>query len=121
VDGEAAVEHLEGVRTLTEDRLVRGRIALELAPALIYTGRAGARPAVAHSQHEHAKLLQAQGEPQQARQQLGQALAAYRDLEMESWVRHAQALDQVLGSQKQTSRAIRGKRPEIPDNGSRPV
>jgi hypothetical protein len=55
----------------------------------------GARPWLAHAQHELAAMLLARGsagDSERARALLGDAVAAYRDLGMNSWGRRAQAL-----------------------------
>ncbi len=54
--------------------------------------RSGARPWTAHARHDYARMLIARGDHQNARQQLAQALATYRELGMDPWADNALAL-----------------------------
>jgi DNA-binding SARP family transcriptional activator len=54
--------------------------------------RSGARPWTAHARHDYARMLIARGDHHNARQQLMQALATYRELEMHDWADNALAL-----------------------------
>jgi hypothetical protein len=57
--------------------------------------RIGARPLVAHTQHDYARMLLQRDQPgdrEQARALIAEALATYRELGMESWARAAAAL-----------------------------
>jgi DNA-binding SARP family transcriptional activator len=62
--------------------------------ALEMNARMGTRPWVAHTQHDHARMLLARGDSSdlpRAKQLLSNALETYRELEMEPWVRRAEA------------------------------
>ena len=54
--------------------------------------RMGARPWLAHTQHDHARMLDARGGPrsQAGRRAVAAALATYRELGMESYAREAE-------------------------------
>ena len=57
--------------------------------------RMGARPWLAHTQDDYARMLRARDEPrdrERARQLLAEAVSTYRALGMESWARAATAL-----------------------------
>jgi len=54
--------------------------------------RSGARPWTAHARHDYARMLIARGDHQNARQQLAQALATYRELQMDRWADNALAV-----------------------------
>ena len=48
---------------------------------------------IAHTRHDYARVLTAHGDHQKAQQQLAQALATYRELQMSSWVDRALRLE----------------------------
>ena len=54
--------------------------------------RMGARPWLAHAQHDLAAMLIARGKPERARPHLEEALKAYRELGMDTWAARASAL-----------------------------
>jgi tetratricopeptide (TPR) repeat protein len=54
--------------------------------------RMGARPWLAHAQHDLAAMLVARGDPERARPHLDAALESYRELGMETWAARASAL-----------------------------
>lgn len=67
--------------------------------AIQLNARMGARPWLAHSRHDFARMLIARGRPehrQRAQTLLGQALHDYRELAMRSWADDAAALQQSL-------------------------
>jgi DNA-binding SARP family transcriptional activator/tetratricopeptide (TPR) repeat protein len=63
-----------------------------LNAALDVERRMGARPWLAHAQHDLAAVLIARGEPDRARPHLDDALKTYRELGMETWAARASAL-----------------------------
>ena len=52
----------------------------------------GARPWLAHAQHDLVAMLLARGDPDRARAHLDDALKAYGELGMETWATRASAL-----------------------------
>ena len=57
-------------------------------------GRIGARPLLAHSQHDYARMLLARGRPgdeARARELLADAAASFRELGMDGWAEAALA------------------------------
>jgi hypothetical protein len=55
-------------------------------------GRIGARPLLAHTQHDYARMLSARGRPGdegRARELLAEAAASFRDLGMDGWAEQA--------------------------------
>jgi tetratricopeptide (TPR) repeat protein len=65
------------------------RAARQFEAAIELNERMGARPWVAHTRHDYAGMLTACGDHQEAQQQLEQALATYRELQMGAWVDRA--------------------------------
>lgn len=62
--------------------------------AITVNNQIGARPWVAHTQHDHARMLIQRGEAshmERARELLSAALDTYRELEMKPWVQRAEA------------------------------
>jgi tetratricopeptide (TPR) repeat protein len=66
--------------------------ARHLEAAIQLNQRSGARPWTAHARHDYARMLIACGDHRHARQQLAQALAAYRELGVHYWADNALAL-----------------------------
>jgi DNA-binding SARP family transcriptional activator len=67
--------------------------------ALHMNARMGARPWVAHTQHDHARMLldrDAAGDRARGTELIGEALATYRELGMQSWAEKASELEQTL-------------------------
>jgi hypothetical protein len=63
--------------------------------ALTHNDAMGARPWVAHTQHDYARALIARGSPgdePRASELLSSCISGYRTLEMDAWVRKAAAL-----------------------------
>jgi DNA-binding SARP family transcriptional activator len=63
--------------------------------AIAMNARMGARPALAHSQHDYARMLLARGEPgdkERARELLAECASAYRELGMKPWAEAASGL-----------------------------
>jgi tetratricopeptide (TPR) repeat protein len=98
-----AVAPIEGVfgalaRGLGELATALGRYdeaEQHLEAAIELEQRMGARPWLAHAQHDLAAALMARGAPgdrERARGHLGDALASYRELGMEAWAARAAAL-----------------------------
>ena len=61
--------------------------------------RMGARPWVAHTQHDYAQMLldrEEAGDRARGTEWIGQALATYRELGMQSWAKKASELEQTL-------------------------
>jgi hypothetical protein len=59
----------------------------------------GARPWVAHTQHDYAHMLldrDEAGDSARGTELIGQALATYRELGMQSWAEKASELEQTL-------------------------
>jgi tetratricopeptide (TPR) repeat protein len=63
-----------------------------LTPAIDLERRMGARPWLAHAQHNLAAMLVARGDPRRARPHLEDALKTYRELGMDTWAIRAGAL-----------------------------
>jgi DNA-binding SARP family transcriptional activator/tetratricopeptide (TPR) repeat protein len=67
--------------------------------ALDMNARMGARPWVAHTQDDYARMLLARdeaGDRERALELIGEALATYRELGMESWAANASELEHAL-------------------------
>jgi DNA-binding SARP family transcriptional activator len=67
--------------------------------ALHMNARMGARPWVAHTQHDYARMLLDRDEPgdsARGAELIGEALATYRELGMQSWAEKACELEQTL-------------------------
>jgi DNA-binding CsgD family transcriptional regulator len=86
--------------------------------ALAQDARLGARPWLAHTQHDYAALLISQGEPadqQQARTLLNAALASAQELGMPRLVARVQELLQRLDHAEREQPAPSARRPSYPD------
>jgi len=66
--------------------------ARQFEVAIELNERMGARPWIAHTRHDYADMLTACGKHQEAQQQLKQALATYRELQMGTWAERASRL-----------------------------
>jgi DNA-binding SARP family transcriptional activator len=72
--------------------------------ALTLNDSMGARPWLAHTQHDYARVLLARhrpGDPKRARQLLNEALSTYRELRMASYAASASALSQQINAAAQ--------------------
>ena len=72
-----------------------GEAARHFDSALAINSKMGARPWVAHTQHDYARMLSSRDEPgdlQEARELLSQALANYHELGMEMYAARASVL-----------------------------
>ena len=98
-----AADHPEGIRGSVSRYLGMLAATLErwddaaghFEDALAMNERMGARPWLAHTQHDYARMLLARdgpGDRERAQELLDQALATYRDLGMESYAASAGAL-----------------------------
>ena len=68
--------------------------AAQFEDAIAMNGRIGARPLLAHSQHDYARMLLARGRPgdeARARELLADAAASFRELGMDGWAEAAPA------------------------------
>jgi hypothetical protein len=70
----------------------RGDAALHFDAALAANEQTGARPWLARTQHDYARLLLAEGEGERGRELLDAALATYRELGMTGYLAEAEAL-----------------------------
>jgi DNA-binding SARP family transcriptional activator len=97
-----AADHPEGIRGSVSRYL--GMLATAMAHwteaerhfknAIAMNDRMGARPWLAHTQHDYARMLQAGGEPgdqERAGELLESAIATYRELGMDGWAAQASA------------------------------
>ena len=66
--------------------------AAHFEDAIAMNARIGARPLLAHTQHDYARMLLQRGQPgdrERARELVAEAIATYRELGMEGWARAA--------------------------------
>jgi tetratricopeptide (TPR) repeat protein len=66
--------------------------AAHFEDAIAMNARIGARPLLAHTQHDYARMLLQRGQPgdrERARELATEGIATYRELGMESWARAA--------------------------------
>jgi tetratricopeptide (TPR) repeat protein len=87
-----SVSRYLGLLTTTTERWTQA--AHHFEDALAMNERMGARPWLAHTQNDYAQMLAARGGPgdrERAKELLGQAIATYRELGMESYAASASA------------------------------
>jgi len=58
--------------------------------------RMGAWPWIAHTRHDYARMLTAYGDHREAQNQLEQAVATYRELQMDIWLDRALRLERSV-------------------------